>query len=91
MIRPENEDVQGSCLDHYYASILNDLIQLPFCYEEERSTTFNGDNDEVVLDHKTTAEEVCAQAGVPKNELHKIHDGLAKEINHTSISKFNIS
>ena len=90
---PEDEDVQevDSCLDHYYASILNDGDSTALCYEEQVSITFNGDNNEIYRDYKTTAEDVRAQPGVPKKELHELLDGLAKEIDYTSISKFNIS
>ena len=90
---PEDEDVQevDSCLDHYYASILNDGNLTALCYEEQDSITFNGDNNVIFCDYKTTAEDVRAQPGVPKKELHELLDGLAKEIDYTSISKFNIS
>ncbi|CAB4019364.1 G2 M phase-specific E3 ubiquitin- ligase-like, partial [Paramuricea clavata] len=90
---PEDEDVQevDSCLDHYYAFILNDSDSTALCCEEQDSITFNGDNNEIFRDYKTTAEDVRAQPGVPKKELRELLDGLAKEIAYTSISKFNIS
>ena len=89
---PEDEDVQevDSCLDHYYASILNDGDSTALCYQEQDSITLNGDNNEIFRDYKTTAEDVRVQPGVPKKELHELLDGLAKEIDYTSISKFNI-
>ena len=64
LYHPEYEDVQevNSCLDHYYASILNECgsTSTAFRYEEEGSITCNG-NDEIFFDDKTTAEEVRAQ------------------------------
>ena len=51
---PDDEDVHkvDSCLDHYYASILNDGNSTAICYEEQDSITFNDDNDVIFLDHK---------------------------------------
>ena len=90
---PEDEDKQemDSCLDHYYASILNDCDSTALCYEEQDSITFIGDNDDILCDHKKTAEDFRGQPDVPKKELHELLDGLAMEIDYTSISKFNIS
>jgi hypothetical protein len=72
-------------LDHYYASIVKDGDSTAHCYEEQ------DDNDEIFIDHNTTAEDARPQPDVPKKELHELLDGLAKEIEYTSISKFNIS
>ena len=86
----EVEDKQEiDSLDHYYASILNDCDATALCYEEQESIKFIGDNDEIFCDHKTTAEDICAP-DIPKKELHKLFDSLAKEVDYTSISKFNI-
>ena len=56
---PDIEEIKetDTCLDKYYASILNNCVSTAFCFEEEDNTLFDyGDNDEILCDHETTAE-----------------------------------